>query len=68
MSLDPMTGLMFESEAPSDFELYGYIRVGGVEYKLRAWRRDHDGRRAWILRMSPHRTPARPGEQPGAAA
>ncbi len=68
MSQDALTGVMYEAESPSDFEYFGYIRVGGVDYKLRAWRRDHDGRRAWFLRLTPHQTPARPGEQPEAAA
>jgi hypothetical protein len=48
-----LTGVMFESESGRDHDFYGFLRLGGAEYKFQARRDDRGGQPRWALRLAP---------------
>lgn len=59
MKLSPLTGLLFRNAAKkgsADSDLYGWVRVGGRDYELRAYGPEHDRRQnrlRWTVRLTP---------------
>jgi hypothetical protein len=48
-----MSGVMFESRPAHPYELFGFVRVGGVEYKLMAYPHHGENDRRWSLKLVP---------------
>lgn len=52
-----LTGVMVEDDPGGLQDFHGYLRVGGLQYKLQATRMREDapgGRRRWALKLSVH--------------